>query len=345
MKQHRYEQLLVTRTQFNHSWEEYIANKYNIDDLDHNEIYQTVSDGVNERRIPASALKSDVYDILQRFNLLEDHKIKNAAVVLFAKQEKMKLVQCLIKMARFKGTDKLGKFIDNQQLYGNAFTILNAAENFLIRHLPIASNFKKDQFKRVDKSALPVFAVREALINAICHRDYKDLAGSIALAIYDDRLEIWNTGLLPNSVSVSSLASTHQSYPRNKLISNVFYARGLIETWGTGTNRMIENCREEGVPEPTFKEYSGGFAVIFSFKKTIGGEINLEKNDMKLSVRQSEILKLFNKSNIMSTNEIYAKLQNPPSLRTLHADLNILKKLERIERLGKGPSTKWKLIT
>lgn len=89
--------------------------------------------------------------------------------MLYAKPESLQLVQCMIKLARFKGLNKLGEFIDNQQIQGNAFYLLSEADAFFRRHLPIASFFKPDQFKRVDTPALPVMAVREALINALCH--------------------------------------------------------------------------------------------------------------------------------------------------------------------------------
>lgn len=300
---------------------------------------------MTERRIPGTAIKDDVNEILHRLDLLEGDKLKNAAVVLFAKQDKMKLVQCMIKMARFKGTNKLGKFIDNQRFFGNAFDMLTTAEHFLIRHLPISSHFIEGQFKRVDKSALPVFAVREALINALCHREYRERSGCIELAIYDDRLEIWSRGLLPDGLNIDSLKSTHKSDPRNELISNVFYVRGLIEAWGTGTNRMIENCQDEGVPEPVFEEDSGGFSVIFKFNTPMGGELDVGGEGPDLSVRQQEILGLLEGGENMSANEIYNKLDRQPSLRALKADLTALKKLELIEQVGKGPSTLWKLST
>ncbi len=170
MPQHRYEQLIIERGQLNHAWEEMLAPEYSLEDLDHEEIYKTVADGIRENRIPASAQRDNIKKILQRLNLIKENKLKLAAVVLYAKQDSLKLVQCMIKMARFKGIDKLGEFIDNQQVYGNAFQLLAAVDAFFRRHLPIASFFKPDQFKRIDKPALPVMALREALINSICHR-------------------------------------------------------------------------------------------------------------------------------------------------------------------------------
>jgi len=254
------------RGQSEYSWEESIADGYTIDDLDHEEIYKTISDGIRENRIPASAQREDIKQILTRLSLITDNGLKRAAIALYAKQDSMKFTQCMIKMARFKGTNKLGDFIDNQQIAGNAFRLLSEADTFLRRHLAIASFFKPDQFKRIDQPTLPVFAIREALINAICHRDYSDRSTNISLAIYDDRLEIWNNGSLLKNLTVENLKYEHESILRNPLIANVFYVRGLIEKWGIGTNKMIDICQKDGAPEPKFIERTSGIAVIFQFR-------------------------------------------------------------------------------
>src|SRR3990167_1788095 len=173
MSQHRYEQFLVKRGQLNYSWEDYLTD-YTIDSLDQEEIHRTITDGIRENRIPASAAGDTPTEILNRLKLLADGKLKQAAIVLYAKEELADFPQCMIRMARFRGLDKLGDFIDNQ-------------------------------LKRIDKPILPVLAVREALINALCHRDYSNRSASIALAIYDDRLEIWNNGTLPDKITLADL--------------------------------------------------------------------------------------------------------------------------------------------
>jgi ATP-dependent DNA helicase RecG len=224
MTQHHYEQLLIQRGQLNHSWEDMLARNYSIADLDHQEIYRTIQDGIRVNRILPEAGRDNVEEILSRFELLKDGVLKNAAVVLFAKKLFPDYSQCLLKMGRFKGTSRTDSFIDNQQVYGNVFTLISAADHFIRRHLPIASFFESDQFERVDKPILPTLAVREAMVNAVCHRDYRDNSSSISLAIYDDRLEIWNNGTLPPGLKLSDLKKKHESCPRNKLIANVLYS-------------------------------------------------------------------------------------------------------------------------
>ncbi len=347
MPQHRYEQMLVKRGQLNHVWEEAVVGGYSITSLDQEEILRTVTEGVRENRIPASALKENVEEVLQRMGLIWQGQIKRAAIVLFAKEIFPAFPQCMIKMARFQGTNKLGDFIDNQHIYANAFKILSEADIFLRRHLPIASNFSPNQLKRTDIPALPVLAIREALINAICHRDYANRSASISLAIYDDRLELWNNGSLPHELNIEALKNRHDSLPRNKLISKVFHARGYIETWGTGTNKMIEVCHQANLPEPDFEEYSGGFAVQFRFQKSLATKTpatNQEEqisNNLAAYPRLERIFTLLEEQKGLSATEIRILLSEPLAERTLRKDLATLKKMGFINSKGQARAKRW----
>ena len=343
--QHMYEQLIVKRGQLKHAWEGMITFEYGLEDLDQEEIYQTVADGIRENRIPASAQHDNAKKILQRLDLMQGDKLKLAAVVLYAKQESLKLVQCMIKLARFKGLDKLGEFIDNKQVYGNAFQLLVEADAFFRRHLPTASFFKPDQFKRIDKPALPVMALREALINSICHRDYADRSTDIAVAIFDDRVDIWNGDSLPWQITVKDLTQVHESVLRNKLIANVFYARGLIERWGTGTNKMISLCKEDGLVEPQFVERTGGLAVIFRFAAPIISSTTIKTHDdTRLTTQQKNILAIIKRSEAVNIQQIMSELENPPTKRTVQKELSKLRALNIVDHRGRGKATVWFVV-
>ena len=130
MPQHRYEQLLVARGSLNHAWDEQAAVDYDIDSLDHQEIRNTIRDGVNENRIPTEVLTYSIKDTLRYLKLIKNKKLLNAAVVLYAKDVEPDYSQCLIRMTRYKGTTKLADFIDSKHVYGNAFKILSEANYF-----------------------------------------------------------------------------------------------------------------------------------------------------------------------------------------------------------------------
>lgn len=342
MPQHRYEQLIIKRGQMNHSWEELTANeKYTIDSLDHQEIRKTIEQGVRFNRIPSEALQDSIEETLIRLGLLKNGRINNAAIALFGNDLFPTYSQCLIKLGRFRGTDKLGDFIDNQQIYGHAFKQLSEASNFLMRHLPIASFFQEGQFERIDKPALPVLAVREALINAICHRDYSDSRGHITLSVFDNRLEIWSYGALLSPLKISDLKQKHHSYLRNKLVSQIFYNRGLIEKWATGIGKMFLLCKEANLPEPKFEEYAGGFEVTFKFAEPISMPVRKTQVKVELSPRQQEILAVIKKYHTANIQQIIQNLKAPPSRTMVKRDLDYMKKNGFISLKGSARNAVW----
>ena len=171
----------MRRGQLNYAWETQPAEDYDLSALDHEEIRRPIKEGVDNHRISVEVLNYDIENILKRFKLLRNGKLINAAIVLYAKNVLPNYPNCMIRMARFRGTDKLGDFIDNQRVYGNAFDLIAAASAFVQRHLPIASFFESGKMQRIDQPAVPALAFREALINAISHRDYTNRSSSISL--------------------------------------------------------------------------------------------------------------------------------------------------------------------
>jgi ATP-dependent DNA helicase RecG len=272
--------------------------------------------------------------------LLVDGNISNAAVVLFCRDPMPYYPQCLLRMAKFKGTDK-SDLLDSRRVYGNAFTLLEEAENFLMRHMSIKSTFIPGKMARKDIPDYPPRAVREAVVNAICHRDYTIKGGSMSFLIYSDRLEIASHGTLPLGIAIEDLKRTHESQPRNDHITQVMYKRGIIESVGTGTEEMIKECRAIGKPDPKYLERGTTFVVCF---KARGIADIVEPHVMQeISERQKVILEFLLDTGALSSTEILKGLDLTITERTLRRDLNHLMKLEIIKVKGKGPNTLWYL--
>lgn len=102
--------------------------------------------------------------------------------------------------------------------------------------------------------ALPPEALREILLNAIIHRDYSSPSGYVAIAVFDDRVEVISSGLLPPGITVEMLSGPHLSSLRNPRIAGTFQRIGAIEAWGRGTNRVIDECRSYGLEPPSAGE-------------------------------------------------------------------------------------------
>ena len=340
MSQHLFKQMIIDRDLFENPWEKEFARGYGIEDLDYEEIHRTVDLAIRANRLPVEASRSNFKDILKNLELIRDDKLLNAAVVLFAKKINLSYGQCGLRMARFIGTDRIRGFIDNKQIEGNVFFLLGEAENFLNRHLPIAGTFQPGKFERINIPALPLLALREALINMLCHRNYSFSAPTSALAIYDDRVEIWNYGALLKGISFEDLKKPHHSMLRNRLIANVFYKRDLIEKWGSGTLKMVTLCKEQDLPEPDFLGNTGGIEVVFKFKELIGPTYVQDINKLtpvlkgqKISQRQQEAIKYSVDHNGITIN-IYQRLFPNISKRTLQRELQELVEKDIIEKFG-----------
>lgn len=341
MPQQVYQRLLLERDQNSHRWETGIDSSYDLDDLDSDEIFRTIRLGAEARRIPEYQ-GDGIISILDRLGLRKDGHLLNAAIVLFGKKFLPDFTQCQLRLARFKGLDK-SEFIDQNQLLGNAFYLLEEALLFLRRHLPVAAKVQPDVLERKDEPLFPFEALRECLVNAFCHRSYSNAGGAVSIAIFDDRLEIWNDGKLPFGLTPDDLKRDHVSHPRNPLISTVFYNRGLIEKWGRGTQKIVQLCVKAGHPEPEFLEQANSFVVRFLPSSYIAPR----RISHDLTDRGQLVLQLLSEtsSHGFTFAEVKSKLQSPPADRTLRDDFQHLKRLGLIVVKGRGRGAKWSLVS
>lgn len=207
--------------------------------------------------------------------MLNDGIPNNAVATLFSTNI-YEYPQFRLRMARFRGTDK-NEFIDNQRVEGNFFDLLDAGMAFFFKHLSLSG--KIVGFVREEHLEIPAEALRETLVNALCHRQYKKYNLTIGIAIYDNRIEIENPGILLPQLTPETIKQPHISYPYNHIIADVLFKTTFLENWGSGARRIIDACKRQNVEEPLWST-QGGF-VIVTFKRpakdssTVQGEANL----------------------------------------------------------------------
>lgn len=262
MPQERYETLLLDRAHARRRWENQPAVDVRLEDLDHEEILRTRESAIQKRRISAGT-STDIGDILDRLGLRRDGVITQAAQILYGTRFLPDYPQGLLKMGRFRGTKITGDILDNKQEHLHAFAIVREGVAFLDRTLPLAARFTEGEIFREDRLPVPPDALREILLNAVMHRDYSDPGSYVAIAVFDDRIEIRSVGRLPRGITLESLSGPHRSIQRNPLIAEVFHRTGAVEIWGRGTNRVIEECEQYGIEPPTFEEHEGALYVTF----------------------------------------------------------------------------------
>lgn len=219
-------------------------------------------DAIRSGRMSEDILELSNTELLDKLRLLSGNKIKRAAIILFAKDPNHFYPNIKVKIGRFGIDDADLRF--QEVLEGNVIELLQEVPQILnAKFLIKAIDFEGMQ--RIEKNEYPVAAIREMLLNALVHRSY--MGSMIQMRVYDDKLTIWNEGTLPEGMELESLKRHHISRPRNPLIADVCFKAGYIDSWGRGTLKIYNSCKEAGLPEPQITTLDGGILVAI-YKKT-----------------------------------------------------------------------------
>jgi predicted HTH transcriptional regulator len=197
-------------------------------------------------------------DALVHLNLLDGDRPSHAAVMLFANEPQRFLLTSFVKCLRFHGTEIRKPIPAYSDFRGTVFELVDQAVDFVMSKLDRAVGTRAKSNQAPETYELPPDAVSEAIVNAIAHRDYASNA-SVQIMLFADRLEVWNPGHLPPSLTLDSLSRPHASVPRNPLIADPLFLTRYIERAGSGILDMIALCREAGLPAPEFRQGDGQF--------------------------------------------------------------------------------------
>ena len=216
--------------------------------------------------------------------------------------------------------------IDDQVIEGNIFEQIFEALKFIKKHINITYRIRENGL-REEIWEYPLWSLREAIVNAVTHRDYS-IPSPIYIRIYDDRIEIENPGKLPEPLTVESLRELHTSILRNSLIGKIMFMAGFIEAWRAGTNKMIEECLKNGLPEPEFVETKITFKVIF-------------RKRLELNQTLKELLEFIKEKGEITRRDYqnHARI----SERTARKHLEELKKMGYIETIRRGKQIYYRL--
>jgi ATP-dependent DNA helicase RecG len=278
------------------SWDKLSARDAVIEDIDLEKVnrYIKKANETGRRKIEGD---ENPLQVLEKLRLIKDGRPTWAAVLLFGKDAKLFLSQAALHCGRFKEESIV---IDDRMIEGTIIEQVDEAMEFVRKNINV-------KFVMTGKPAreqiwdYPLEALREAIINAVCHRDYT-IPSNTEVRIYDDSLIVWSPGGLPFGITIEDLYKPHSSVLRNKGIGGAFYDIGWIEQWGSGIDKMRRACIKAGLPEPRFEEYQG-FRVIF--RKDIYTEEYLRT--LGLNERQIEAV-VYVKEKGRITNKEYQEL-------------------------------------
>lgn len=238
----------------------------------------------------------DLTPLLARFKALgkplNDEKLKNLKLVqeeqgtLYPTQGLMillgKLPHVTVKCARFKGTD-MRVFLDRKEYDGDLFTQLEQMEGFVKNHISLRGEIKGLQ--RTDTYEIPEEALREALINALIHRDYTNQGRDIKVGVYDDIVNVVSPGGFPSSLTSEALQEG-RSEIRNRVVARIFKELGYIEQWGSGIQRIKTACTAIGLTEPRIRE-KGDFVDV-EFYRPVSDANETERNRTSTNEKVSD---------------------------------------------------------
>lgn len=240
------------------AWDARIIPDAKLDEIDPDAVEYLKESGIRKGRLSKESAKDSVEKVLKSLNLMtEDDKLTMAALLLFGKNPQRYCIDARFKIGRF-GAGAANLIIqdlvdgDLIRMPDRVLDILDA--KYLVR--PI--HYKG--LRRVEPLEIPEKGLREIICNSIIHKQYD--GPDIQMRVYDDRIDLWNFGKLPEGYTFEQMFMPHRSMPRNKLIANAFYYAGLIEAWGRGFEIITEEFTKDGLAVPTFKEEFGGVTAI-----------------------------------------------------------------------------------
>ncbi len=302
--------------------------------------------GIAVGRISGEAYTLSTEAVLRSLNLItEDGLLKQAALLLFGKQPKRYFVSCDFRIGRFHNDES--DLITQDVVEGNILQMVNRIIE-LLRSKYLLSPIHYEGLTRIEQLEIPEDVLREAICNAIVHRDYMGV--HTQMKVYDDCIMLWNDGKLPEGIDQEKLFAEHASQPRNRNIANAFYKAGFIETWGRGINKIRQGLMDVGLPEPKIENHISG-TLITIYRKTVENDSNVgnmsetnvgNMSETNLTDRQVFILSAIKKNPYITGKEMSETLS--VTQRTVERDLATLQKAGVIRHEGKVNAGKWVLL-
>ena len=301
-------------------FEESVEGTPKIEDIDLNKVKSYLETRSQNDYLKSHSLK-DFLLSKKLASLQPDLKIKNIALLFFAKEPQSFFPYAQIKLVRFDGNEPI-KVLAYEEAKGSLPQIIEQSLNFVRRF--IAKEFVIKEIKRKEVPLLPEDVVRETIINAVAHRDYFN-KNEIQLSIFDNRLEITNPGGLPEGMTKELLGAL--SIQRNPLIYQFLKDYGYMEGIGSGISKIFKSMKDANLEAPEFALTKEFFRVVLKMGKVI------TKSKQELSKRQQKALEFLKRNEKIKAKEY--SLMNKISIPTAVKDIKDLEKKGYVKKVGK----------
>ncbi len=323
--------LLRKPNEYASSWEKLTAIDVTMDNLDQGEIEHTISEA--EKLGRGKSLPNDLENFLNYFQLFDLNAVKNGSVVLFGKEPVKYLPQCRIRITVMPYGKTGSRYDDSLLIEGHLFGAFEQTHNYFKQQLPIVSEFKHDDWSRTDRERYPMEALDEAVVNAMVHRDYGDISGEVSINIYPDKIEITNSGEIPEGIlkSKSSFEIYHAVF-RNPMIAHMFFLRGKMEKKGRGLLLIRNRFTEYGLKPPEWITQNGYTSLIlYGIPKSV-----------TINERMIGFITTLKIGEQFSRKEYEEFFEGIISEKTARNDISNLDEGGWVSKSGKGPATKYR---
>ena len=314
-----------------------IAEKVKLDDISVDAVKEFIKRGEDCGRIPKGSSEDTLEETLRKLKLMDENSITIGGALLFHKDPRSICLDAVIKIGLF--SNKGGMPLMDDVIDGPIIRMPEAASKML--HLRyVQPRYDVEGVYRVMKYRYPPKALREALLNAVIHREYYQ-DGEITVRVYEDRIEIYNPGHLPDGWNVDDLLQKHDSDSPNKNMANVFYCADLIERWGVGIETMREECRKNGNPDPEFHIEEDGIRVIFRSGSWPydGNVIQMPAEPDGLTSSDIEIYRAIVRGKYTTAEDMATSIGS--SVKTVRRSTDKLREMNLIRRAGNHRKGAW----
>ena len=293
------------------------------------------SKAANTYRITPEVLREKIPQLLEKLHLKADSKhLKRACALLFHPDPEKYITGAYVKIGYFNTDDDL---VYQDEIHGHLFEQVEKTIDLLLtKYFKAHISYKK--INREETFPVPPLALREAILNAIIHKDYSS-GNPIQISVYGYKMFIWNAGQLPDNWTVERLKIKHPSQPNNPDIANCFFRAGMIEAWGRGTIKIINECKLARAEKPVFSNELNEFSVEFKYPPVALSTENPTQGE----TTTDKVLQLVEQNNAITIADLADKIG--VAERTIKRSIKALQQANKIMREGSDKVGIWKLVT
>lgn len=329
------------------TWDNMALPAFTINDVDNDAVEFFKSKARKKGRMESEDLDEPNDVLLEKLLLKNGDYFTNAAMLMFSREPERWQVGAYTKIGFFENDANL---LYQDEVHGSILEQVDkVVELVYLKYMKAKITYEGMQ--RVERYFVPELALREAVINALCHKQYES-GVPIQISVYEDQLYVANVGRLPENWTIDNLMHKHPSRPYNPNIASVFYKAGFIESWGRGVEKMWEACEEAGVPAPEYTINPGDIMIHFKAPENlivrthseVTERVNEKVNDRvnnKVNERQAELLQLLIEDPGYTVTDLSEKMHL--SRKTIAGYINQLKKENMIVRVGSSRKGYWKV--